>query len=652
MRRRHHHHAFTQEWFRESRPWLLRVFNAPLVGRWLRRKMGVRLDGKIVDIRPECIIIQVGERDYQYVGWAGDAVSQFVYEVAKPLWWAIHYWDEFVADRWIPELSYGFSTLDGVTGGNLAGPPTLRRFTSEDTVTTRAFDISIQSDASSWTIARNGTGVDLYVISSLSNPTALQTSVFFQSTAPALTSIFRTFLHFDTSAMAGDRGQNIPGTVAVTWASVIVVPAPFTFNPFPVVLCQSTINPTKTTSQVVGADFRQTPVTSPIDLATTREAGNRSGGARDENNNYMQLVPGQPANQAPLLYQWIIKSGDPSLLGEIDSYYYPPSIRQIGSHNGLARFCLRQETEFFANAPSNGYDSVNAIQSRETANPIFYTPRLVANYTVGLVIDAFSVEPGAKFGTPEVQSLQDVRLVSIPRSFPVEQTRFGRPEIISSVPPVEARGFQNLIRLGLPIVPLVITQGFQDTATFGSPSVLTSVNLTGFANTTTFGLPVFNRDTAQTIRSTGFVNSFNFGLPFVQSTEYLIRAQSILPTTRFGARWYVGHAFPEEVYVSRLQDLPLQYQTITHEYDGGRVETNVQVCGVRQWRLEYDGLSEEDVAILVAHFNKVQGRVGLFPFYHRRDDVVYDDCRYVAFDLPARIKKWSNAVSITIEREE
>lgn len=650
MRRRHHHHAFTQEWFRESQRWLLRVFNAPLVGRWLRGKMGVRLDGKIVDIRPECVVIQVGERDYQYVGWAGDAVSQFVYEVAKPLWWAIHYWDEFVADRWIPQLSYGFQTLDGVQGGNLAGPPMLRRFTSEDTVTTRAFDLCIVSEASSWTIARNGTGPTLAVFSSLTSPTALQTSVFYQ--ANVTTTIYRTFLHFDTSAMAGDRGQNIPGTVTVTWASVIAVPGQFTFNPFPLVLCQSTITPTKTTSQVVGTDFRQTPVSSPVDLATTREAGTRSGGARDSNNAYMALVPGQLQSQAPLLYQWILKSGDVSTLGEIESYYYPPSIRQIGSHNGLARFCLRQETEYLTSTPSSGYDSINMIQSRETANPIFYTPRLVANYTVGLIIDAFSIEPGAKFGTPEVRSLQDVRLLSIPRDFPVEQTRFGRPQVISSVPPVEVHGFQNLFKFGLPIVPLVITQGFQDTATFGTPSVLTSVNLTGFENVTNFGLPVYNRDTAQTIRAVGFVNPFSFGLPFIQSTEYVIRAQSILPTSRFGPRWYVGHAFPEEVYVTRLQDLPVQYQVISHEFDGGRVETNVQVCGVRQWRLEYEGLTEEEVAILVAHFNKVRGRVGLFPFYHRRDDVVYDDCRYAAFDLPARVKKWSNTVTITIEREE
>ena len=88
------------------------------------------------------------------------------------------------------------------------------------------------------------------------------------------------------------------------------------------------------------------------------------------------------------------------------------------------------------------------------------------------------------------------------------------------------------------------------------------------------------------------------------------------------------------------------------EYDGGRVDTNVQVCGMRRWKLEYEGISETELAALVDHFNLVQGRTGTFIFYHRRDEVRYTDCRYVSFDIPARIKKWANNVSIVIERQE
>jgi len=92
----------------------------------------------VVDVRTDSIVVEIEPNKFEYTGWTGDVVSQFVYELAKPLWWAIHYWDEWVADRWIPQWSYGFNTL---TPPPIAGPPLLQEYTPIASPTTTAFDI-------------------------------------------------------------------------------------------------------------------------------------------------------------------------------------------------------------------------------------------------------------------------------------------------------------------------------------------------------------------------------------------------------------------------------------------------------------------------------------------------------------------------------
>jgi hypothetical protein len=695
MREFRHHHAFTQAWIKANLWWLRRLFNAPLVGRWLRRQMGLTLDGQVVDIRPDSIVIQLNERDYQYVGWTGDVISQFVYQTAKPLWWAIHYWDEWIADRWIPELSYGFNALDNVFEGNQAGPPQFRRFADSDLTTTNAWDLSISCEATSYSNARNGvTGSVFNVWRGLPGNTPVvvqvsttQTNVSATQQNPRPFEVYRGFLHFNTSAMAGDRGQFTPGRIQVTWASVIAVPSPGgSISPGPIVLCQSSISHTKTTSQVVGSDFKQTPVSAPVDLATSRESGNRSGGARDASGNYMRIVPSQALNSAPLLYQWILKSGDTSTLTEIESYYYPPSLGTYGQHNGLARFCLRTQAEYTNQSLTQ--DQLNALYSRETAeaqsNPnngvIYYTPRLVVNYTRADLIDVFPLKGTnrngqptdtlAQFGLATVSGPRVVRVPSITSNanpfIGQALARFGTPDIRPDRE-VEPVSLPLFTKIGTPMVPNIFARGFNVPVSFGTATVISPIrppSITSNANPfvgqalTQFGST--RVESGPTVYPAGFkimteattTQPGNFGLARVDVGIYRIEPKTIPVGVQFGQRTTIGHPFPDEVYANQIQDLPLQYQTVAFEYDGGRIENNVQVCGVRQWRIVYEGLSEEDVALLVAHFNKVQGRVGLFPFYHRRDLVVYENCRYAAFDIPSRIKKWSNAVTITIEREE
>lgn len=696
MRQFRHHHAFTQTWFKANLWWLRRLFNAPIVGRWLRRQMGLTLDGQVIDIRPDSIVIQFNENDYQYVGWTGDVISQFVYQTAKPLWWAIHYWDEWIADRWIPQLSYGFNALDNINGGNLTGPPMLRRFADSDLAAINSWDLAISCEANTYSNARNATsGSTLNVWrtqASPATPIALQVSMTRTNVAPTLQVpqphvIYRTFLHFNTSPMAGDRGQFIPGRITVTWASVIVVPQPSgNISPGPIVLCQSTISPTKRSSDVVGSDYRQTPVSTFTNLATTSENGTRKP-PRDANNQAIEIVPDQIPSNQPNCYQWILRSGGSSTLSEIEAYYYPPSFGTYGLHNGLARFCLRAEAEAL-NQSYTLSDRVNVIYSRETAESgsltqnalLYYTPRLMVNYTRQTVVDVLSMKGTNQQGQPTDRVTQ-FGLATItgptvirPRTITsnvnplIAQplTRFGTPIILPGrelYPP----SMPIFTRIGIPMIPFIAARGVNAAVTFGSARVISPIRppsitnnadpfvgeaLSRFGNTRIVrGIFVYPIEYKVTTDATE-TQPGNFGLPRIDDGDFEVKPQSVPRSTQFGARPAIGHAFPDEIYANQIQDLPLQYQSVSIEFDGGRVENNIQLCGVRQWRIVYEGLSEADVATLVTHFNKVQGRVGLFPFYHRRDQVTYENCRYAGFDMPSRLKKWSNAVTITIEREE
>jgi hypothetical protein len=655
-----HHRAFTADWFRANLTRLCWAFNAPLLGRWLRRGLALRPDGKVTDIRPDSVVIEFEPDRFEYNGWTGDVVSQYVYEIAKPLWWAIHYWDEWIADRWIPQLSYGFDTLT--------------TYTQTASASTRAFDVFIQATAGSFSQARSKSALSpelatFAIYENTDPPTDNQAECSRDSSLPLAVQnlIARTFLHFDTSPLAGTNRQNVPGTVTVDSAYVVCVEGltavqnPSTL-PMGLYLTQSTIDPSRTSTTIVGSDFRQTPLTtfaigeSPLQLPIQYPVGT------------LRLVPGSTVN--PRFYWWVFQS---AALPEIESYYYPANPPgSVGAHNGLARFCLKQTIDFNNNPPSGNYAGIETIVSRDRAASIYgatsngitrnvlHAPRLNVVYTVGRIVDAFSLVNQTQFGLPEIQAPREVRVNGF-REYATESARFFLPTIPDRSLQVEVRALVNpAVQFGNVLIPVIFVRSLVNTSSIGSPSVVSPVTPTGIASTLTIFSTTVIRDTGRGVFPRGINNGLNidgttrqiFGVPFIEGAGREVRPRGIAPTVQFGARWYIGQAFPESVYISRLIDQPIQFQQVMHEYEDGRVDVNLQVCGVRSWRIEYEGISEAEVGILVQHFREVKGRVGRFPFYHRRDNVVYEDCYYTSFDIPARVKKWANNVSITIERQE
>jgi hypothetical protein len=107
--------AFGEEWFCRHQGALLALVNGPL-RRWARWVLAIppsqcptRAD--IVAIGPNRYVVRQQGREFRACFYTHEKFSKRVYFGLRPLWWAMHGWDWAVADRWTPELSFGFSTL-------------------------------------------------------------------------------------------------------------------------------------------------------------------------------------------------------------------------------------------------------------------------------------------------------------------------------------------------------------------------------------------------------------------------------------------------------------------------------------------------------------------------------------------------------------
>jgi hypothetical protein len=111
-----HWRAFGSLFFLLHQDRLLWLLNAPVIGRWFRRVLRISGDSssvgslKIDRILPHAIFWWHGDK--QVAEFRTHAkFSKRLYYAFRPLWWTLHAWDWCVADRWVPRLSFQFSTL-------------------------------------------------------------------------------------------------------------------------------------------------------------------------------------------------------------------------------------------------------------------------------------------------------------------------------------------------------------------------------------------------------------------------------------------------------------------------------------------------------------------------------------------------------------
>lgn len=108
--------AFGRRYFRDNQKKLLWLLNHPILGKWFR--FVLKIHGKhssvgnayITRIMPHAIFWRSGVK--HMVEFRTHAkFSKRLYYAFSPVWWAMHYWDWLIADRFLPELSFGFDTL-------------------------------------------------------------------------------------------------------------------------------------------------------------------------------------------------------------------------------------------------------------------------------------------------------------------------------------------------------------------------------------------------------------------------------------------------------------------------------------------------------------------------------------------------------------
>ena len=112
--------AFTKGWFAQHQKLLLWLCNTPIIKLWFRWILRVHRDipYKIVinELRPNCITYGQRFINTSQIEQITDfrthlKFAKRLYFAFRPIWVMCHIWDWVVADRYVPELSFGFSSL-------------------------------------------------------------------------------------------------------------------------------------------------------------------------------------------------------------------------------------------------------------------------------------------------------------------------------------------------------------------------------------------------------------------------------------------------------------------------------------------------------------------------------------------------------------
>ena len=173
-----HHRAFGSLFFLLHQGKLLWLLNAPVVGRWFRWCMRIRRwdigpHERICAFAPDHFTVRLGVDRLGRTKYRTDfrthaKFSKRLYYAFRPLWWTLHAWDWAFADRWIPELSFGFSTLtsypdahpetntvDGRVSVSLSLGSGESWATMHDRTSGTAADTTLADEASNWISADN-----------------------------------------------------------------------------------------------------------------------------------------------------------------------------------------------------------------------------------------------------------------------------------------------------------------------------------------------------------------------------------------------------------------------------------------------------------------------------------------------------------------
>lgn len=108
--------VFSREWFTRHQSKLLWLLNHWLTRRWFRwvlciRKHDIGYRKHIVELRPDAYTVWLRDDQFASDFRAHHKYGKRLYHAFLPVWLPLHFWDWLVADRCVPQLSFGFATL-------------------------------------------------------------------------------------------------------------------------------------------------------------------------------------------------------------------------------------------------------------------------------------------------------------------------------------------------------------------------------------------------------------------------------------------------------------------------------------------------------------------------------------------------------------
>lgn len=112
--------AFDEKWFRKYQKILIWMLNAPIIKIWFRWILRIRKSDCSLNEKINLILPNQFHKNARVEGDKIFATADFrthwkfskrIYHAFKWIWWALHFWDWLIADRFLPELSFGLFTL-------------------------------------------------------------------------------------------------------------------------------------------------------------------------------------------------------------------------------------------------------------------------------------------------------------------------------------------------------------------------------------------------------------------------------------------------------------------------------------------------------------------------------------------------------------
>lgn len=569
-----HWRAFDADWFTRHQSALVRLANAPLLGRRFRAALSLRGDLPLAKLTPEAAHYRQNDGQRVAEVYSYPRHSHRIYEAYKPIWWGMHWFDELVADRYAPELSFGFDTLT--------------RYTSPGAV--QAFDGVVSSSDSVYSTAQAGSNL-------FTDVTATRLSIEASragsgtSGDPYVYYISRGFLKFDVSSL-----PDINLFVSAAVLSLVL---------------ESVQNASTFSLQVFESSI--------TDGSTDLTSGDWSA--------FFSTEFGSKA-----LSGWTTGSYQDITLNASGRDY----IKNRSA--GYAKFAIRHSRETGVTVPSN--TSIALLYSADQSGTSF-DPKLVITYSLGILPTGIASTVG--IGSPTV----------IAHPPPVVPTgiastlAFGSPIVSSGAALVYPTAIAPTSAVGTPQIPVIMAAGIAPTSAVGSPRI-PIIQTPGIEPTTAFGDPAIANGAILRVES-GIASTSAVGSPALLRSLREIYLSGIASTSGVG-KPTLALIYPASVYISRLIDEPIQYQSTLYEFEDGSVDVNVQPCGIRRWSLQYEGLTAAEAQTLLNFYNAVRGKSVTFNFYHRRDNVTYTGVRLVSMTFDRRGKAWVNGASVVLER--